>query len=264
MSEHAKFLARYRHLRQVGLELNNRLVETLPKRTLDEGGKKLGILKNNVLVLDTEDEIAVLMDYCLHDVRRQGLTAVQRFLAKTPPPPDSDEMVLLQALSQARFSLFTVEAAEPGIGVHVRDVLRNEALFLMDVGFSQTASRGMTLAARVMAPEGMNMTTGAALPVGVLSPKQQAAVRRRARALFPDGDLRKLTPEQSSALAAQFIRDCLKRGAAEHIEYTEPGATGGGRSWGPAAAPPARRVGRNDPCPCGSGKKFKQCCGARR
>jgi hypothetical protein len=31
--------------------------------------------------------------------------------------------------------------------------------------------------------------------------------------------------------------------------------------------PPARpdgRVGRNDPCPCGSGKKFKKCHGARR
>jgi preprotein translocase subunit SecA len=25
-------------------------------------------------------------------------------------------------------------------------------------------------------------------------------------------------------------------------------------------APPAGRVGRNDPCPCGSGKKFKRCC----
>ncbi|GIR63594.1 MAG: hypothetical protein CM15mP68_2600 [Pseudomonadota bacterium] len=22
-----------------------------------------------------------------------------------------------------------------------------------------------------------------------------------------------------------------------------------------------RKVGRNEPCPCGSGKKFKQCCG---
>jgi preprotein translocase subunit SecA len=22
-----------------------------------------------------------------------------------------------------------------------------------------------------------------------------------------------------------------------------------------------RKVGRNDPCPCGSGKKYKQCCG---
>jgi len=27
----------------------------------------------------------------------------------------------------------------------------------------------------------------------------------------------------------------------------------------PGAAP--HRVGRNDPCPCGSGKKFKKCCG---
>lgn len=29
-------------------------------------------------------------------------------------------------------------------------------------------------------------------------------------------------------------------------------------------SPPVRvsKVGRNDPCPCGSGKKFKKCCGA--
>lgn len=38
-----------------------------------------------------------------------------------------------------------------------------------------------------------------------------------------------------------------------------------GRRWltGAPAAPlrkPFRRVGRNDPCPCGSGKKFKRCC----
>jgi hypothetical protein len=31
----------------------------------------------------------------------------------------------------------------------------------------------------------------------------------------------------------------------------------------PAAAPGVR-TGRNDPCPCGSGRKFKQCCGAGR
>jgi preprotein translocase subunit SecA len=36
----------------------------------------------------------------------------------------------------------------------------------------------------------------------------------------------------------------------------------------PAPAPPPRagaaqpKVGRNDPCPCGSGRKFKKCCGA--
>ena len=26
----------------------------------------------------------------------------------------------------------------------------------------------------------------------------------------------------------------------------------------------AEKVGRNDPCPCGSGKKYKACCGANR
>ncbi|WP_245439754.1 SEC-C metal-binding domain-containing protein [Microvirga aerophila] len=26
-------------------------------------------------------------------------------------------------------------------------------------------------------------------------------------------------------------------------------------------APTFGKVGRNDPCPCGSGKKYKKCCG---
>jgi hypothetical protein len=30
--------------------------------------------------------------------------------------------------------------------------------------------------------------------------------------------------------------------------------------FGQPPAPGGQRVGRNDPCPCGSGKKFKQCC----
>jgi preprotein translocase subunit SecA len=35
---------------------------------------------------------------------------------------------------------------------------------------------------------------------------------------------------------------------------------------GPSDKPPTvkrinKKVGRNDPCPCGSGKKYKQCCG---
>jgi SEC-C motif-containing protein len=30
---------------------------------------------------------------------------------------------------------------------------------------------------------------------------------------------------------------------------------------GPAPVKAAPKVGRNDPCPCGSGKKYKHCCG---
>ena len=35
------------------------------------------------------------------------------------------------------------------------------------------------------------------------------------------------------------------------------------RALGPRIAPAQRtKIGRNDPCPCGSGKKYKKCCGA--
>jgi len=56
---------------------------------------------------------------------------------------------------------------------------------------------------------------------------------------------------------------------AEHIAnvtYTAPTETGEAEttldsSTVRASASPVVRVGRNDPCPCGSGKKYKQCHG---
>ena len=222
MPQHAELLPRYKHLRQVGLELNNRLVKTLSKSTLEEGGKKLGIFKNNAITLDTEDEISVLMDCCIHDLRRQGKNAIEHYLAESPPAADSDEMVLLQALRQARFSLFVVEAVEPGVGVHVRDLLRDEPLFLVDVGFSRSTPLGMILAARVMAPEGIGMTTGAALPIGALPPGDRGRFLQDKVTRFKDADFRNLSPEEASELATTVIRNCLQHGAAEHIKYVEP------------------------------------------
>ena len=34
------------------------------------------------------------------------------------------------------------------------------------------------------------------------------------------------------------------------------------RMLNPVKPVASNKVGRNDPCPCGSGKKFKKCCGA--
>ena len=36
---------------------------------------------------------------------------------------------------------------------------------------------------------------------------------------------------------------------------------GSGQSVTKKPAKAAQKVGRNDPCPCGSGKKYKNCCG---
>ncbi|MCK9996504.1 MAG: SEC-C domain-containing protein [Candidatus Krumholzibacteria bacterium] len=59
----------------------------------------------------------------------------------------------------------------------------------------------------------------------------------------------------------------------QEVSAYEQGATSKGgraapqpRADSPTGARPVQReepkVGRNDPCPCGSGKKYKKCCGA--
>jgi SEC-C motif len=257
--EQTRVLARYQHLRQTGLQLNHRLAETLSKSALDEGGRKLGILKGGRLVLESEDQIAVLVDFCIYDVRREGVNAIERYLAASPPPPGSDESVLLEAMRQAHYALLVIESHVRGLGAHVRDLLRDEALFLVDVGFSRTAPVGLILAARVMAPEGIAQTTGAPLPVGLLLGEERAGLLQSLGSKYKGTDFRSLSPQKASELAASIIRTALQRGAAQLIAYAGPrSASVPGR-----ALPPAQSVGRNDRCPCGSGKKFKNCCGAR-
>lgn len=48
------------------------------------------------------------------------------------------------------------------------------------------------------------------------------------------------------------------------VEPDKPEDTAGLQTLMHGGAAPIRReqaVGRNDPCPCGSGRKFKKCCG---
>ncbi|CAN5182737.1 hypothetical protein BH10PLA2_BH10PLA2_03660 [soil metagenome] len=232
---------------------------------MNQGGRDLGILQNNQLVFDTEDQVAVLLDYCIHDIRQQTGNAIDRYLAVSPPPPGSDELVLIRALQQARYSIFTIESIEPGVGINVRDLLSDETHFLFDLGLSRSAKIGLVLAARVIAPEGIGMTTGTGLPIGVLTTEERSKLLKNVQTALPGQDLRNISLEQASRLTAMLIQSCLKRGAAKHIRYADV-ETGkvSGSSQSTRSLPPKQHLGRNSPCPCGSGRKFKVCCGRPR
>jgi preprotein translocase subunit SecA len=49
---------------------------------------------------------------------------------------------------------------------------------------------------------------------------------------------------------------------ADAAREASPSAAGAAASGAAAVSSTAVKVGRNDPCPCGSGKKHKKCCGA--
>jgi hypothetical protein len=259
MSAHAHLLPTYLRLRKIGMGLNHKLVQSLSKDIMDEGGQKLGILQKGTLVLGSEDELSVMMDYCIYNVYRGGRNAVQTMLADSPPS-NPDELALLEAQSKARYSIFQVSDVEKGVGVTLVDLLRKDTIFIVDVGFGNSASKGFGLAGRVIPQAGYFMSGGAMLPFDRRAAKR--VERDLERWLAKAKDFARLTAAEEADLTAEIIRACLETGASEHIQYATPGEA---RSPGRWSAENAGRVraNRNDPCPCGSGRKYKSCCGKR-
>ena len=56
-----------------------------------------------------------------------------------------------------------------------------------------------------------------------------------------------------------------RESATKRVAVATATGESGGSNAAPAKKQPVKaehKVGRNDPCPCGSGKKYKVCCGA--
>jgi len=71
-----------------------------------------------------------------------------------------------------------------------------------------------------------------------------------------------LTQEQSKAMLADILE-----GAGRAYRYFKQDRVAQAQAVAQRSQPYERadpKIGRNDPCPCGSGKKYKRCCGAAR
>ncbi|HEY2587139.1 MAG TPA: SEC-C metal-binding domain-containing protein [Tepidisphaeraceae bacterium] len=266
MASHAELVERYKELRAKSRTLSNALAKSLPGDVIKEAAKRLGMLKGNEILLETEDEIAVVMDVGLFDVRRNGENAVQRFLRERAPAEGSDERLILEAMRSARHSIFQAVRAQPNVGVLVRDALREDEVFVWDIGFSHTARRGALMAGRLYSPGEVTMTTGATLPVD--AELLQDLLPTLAPCVDPVSERFDLSdPQKASECAILIIRECVQAGASAAIRYEDTeNAARVARQLNAGYDPPPRlsrgeKVGRNDPCPCGSGKKYKKCCG---
>jgi preprotein translocase subunit SecA len=75
---------------------------------------------------------------------------------------------------------------------------------------------------------------------------------------------------QEDVVQKLFTVEIAREAAPQELELQQPRPqrmvlSHGGENVEAARAPQVRRqgekIGRNDPCPCGSGKKYKRCCG---
>ncbi|MGA3239484.1 MAG: hypothetical protein ABSG03_24680 [Bryobacteraceae bacterium] len=207
---------RYRRLRALSTELNSRIVKTIPRHTYEEVGDAIGIRRNGVLVFENEDMTGVLMDCCLHDWFEDGKNLVQRYAETHSEAPETDESYLLSAYTQAKYRVILTLSSVLDAGVHCRDVLNNEDLFLMDLAMSRSlgsgeARRGTALATRTITLGEYWMTTGAFLPIPSKEVFQKAIIRA-------DSAKHELL-QGPGGVALSIVRACLASGAAEHVAY---------------------------------------------
>jgi hypothetical protein len=180
----------------------------------------VGMLRGNTLVMDHEDDIGLLMDYAIHDCREKGANAVARYRVQAGLDRESDEYKVVKAFSESFYTLVSVTAALPGVGLRVVDLLAERECLLIDMAFSRTGRKGLVLATRIV-PYGEFVTTsGVALPVDAetlekihdsILPKYKIA--QEGKCILAGGR------RKAAELTAAVIRLCLRRGASDRIRY---------------------------------------------
>ncbi len=221
-SYNEELVERYKEWRSAGRELNMILAKQLPKVAIPECGKKLGLYKAGTLILNNDDEIAVLYDYGLHHYIRGGKNTIERYLENTRPAPDSRDAVLLKALLDARHSVFTVLEIHPHQGARLLDLAHGDTFDLVDIGISETAEPGLIFIGKIFKLEDFYMSTGTLipLPATVFEDKIKPIFRKFLKSDQP-GDKPKLSSGQYAAYTAELIRVSLHAGGADNVFYTD-------------------------------------------
>ena len=285
--DHESLLALYDRRRGHARAFNDELSRSAGKEALATAGRRLGILRKGVFVFDNEQEMAVLSDACLYAVRdAAGENSVQRTARSGRYAAGSPEQEVLDAMSRARFSLFTLGDSAPGVWIEATDVFTGASCRIVDRGLSITPCP--MFATRLVDYPEFSMTTGAGMPVATERTFWNLTKALDAKGISPavlrSPDLPvKVRDDFYYAATAHLLRAGVLR-TTRYIDPTNPtevaelaAETGEGLfldedddAHGPweieAPQTPVRRespkVGRNDPCPCGSGKKYKKCHGA--
>lgn len=254
---------RYKRLRTLAMDLNHRIVQTIPREAMHQVGEAIGILRRGVLVFESEDESGVLMDCCLYDWIREGKNLVEKYAETHAPSPGTEEAELLQAYLQAKYRIVVPRSRVPGAGASFMDLVSAEELFIMDIGLSRTPL-DVAYATRTLPLGQFWMTGGAGLPAGSEAIKK-AIDHLSKRRLLDDGKF--IDPHK---VALVFVRTLLESGASRHIAYETVEPRGRQRSDRELdrvntqqQTVSAYTPGRNSRCPCGSGNRYKRCCGAK-
>jgi hypothetical protein len=206
-------LTRYRNLRAISKSHHHAAMKFLSRATILENARQLGMLVDQTVVADSDEEFTLIYDLAIYTAREGRSRAIDRYARAAQLSPDSDEAALLAAMCRARFSIWHIADRHDTCGLVINDLLRNTETWLVDEGLEKCAKTGMCLAGRLFDADQFSMTSGAMVPTDWSLLKDVLTDGRACRY----NDLQRIADDPRFATA--IYRAALDYGAMENVEY---------------------------------------------
>lgn len=163
----AEVLTRYRHLREISKQHHSAALDFLSKDAIISQARRIGLAQGKTLVLDSMDDLNLAFDLAIHTAPKDRSRAIDRYARAARLAPESDELLVLEAMQRARFSIISIVRRHPIAGLIVKDLFRGGEVWLVDEGLESSLPDGAALATRIYSPEGFAMTAGVLVPLDI-------------------------------------------------------------------------------------------------
>jgi hypothetical protein len=211
-----EILRRYRHLREINKGHHDELLKRVSGHAMLQQARRLGLAYGKTLVLDSMDEMAFVYDLAIYTAQPGRSRAVDRYARSARLQAGSEEARVLDAMRNARFSVWRVERRHETAGLIVKDLLRQVEVWLVDEGLERTLPDGESIAMRLFTPDAFSVTCGVIMPVDreILEEVFDEVLPRLSR----------YTPEQIAddrRLAEAIYRTAIASGVMDEIGFQE-------------------------------------------
>jgi len=163
----AEVLTRYRHLREISKRHHSAALDFLAKDAVISQARRIGLAQGKTLVLDSIDDLNLAFDLVIHTAPKDRSRAIDRYARAARLAPESDELLVLEAMQHARFSIISIVHRHPVAGLIAKDLFRGGEVWLVDEGLESSLPDGAALATRIYTPERFAMTAGVLVPLDI-------------------------------------------------------------------------------------------------
>lgn len=237
--ERAALLKAYRALAPVHESLHERLIENLPEEVILEAAEDLRLVRRGQIDIKGDFEMELLAEFALYAEQNDG-PRIMEAIGPELVREDSVAAQILKAMAEARFAIYQVKNAIAEVGLELWDYVRSEPVAIALPETDEVLVPGAYFMGRVMSIAELRMLAGSVYPV----PEVLAA-------------------DLVALLRNEDVEDLSTKGepTPDWVDEALMQALMGAKQLASRTPVTSTKVGRNDPCPCGSGKKYKKCCG---